>query len=169
MGVLLHIGNTWGIPQREDSVKAEEDHFPVVSEWWHLQWCISCLSTEDGYKDHHLAYCGSYFLTTKDNAMTDCITRRAQAILSPVVTVSIQFTRYLSTSGTWKETCYDRYFTSSSGGWRRDGSPSCSRNWSVSTGGAGCFSFYPTKNMTTGEGGMVTTSTRTRKSGCDKN
>ena len=28
-----------------------------------------------------------------------------------------------------------------------------SRSW-----GAGCFSFYPTKNMTTGEGGMVTTS-----------
>ena len=26
------------------------------------------------------------------------------------------------------------------------------------TWGAGCFSFYPTKNMTTGEGGMVTTS-----------
>lgn len=28
----------------------------------------------------------------------------------------------------------------------------CSGTW-----GAGCFSFYPTKNMTTGEGGMVTT------------
>jgi dTDP-4-amino-4,6-dideoxygalactose transaminase len=26
------------------------------------------------------------------------------------------------------------------------------------TWGAGCFSFYPTKNMTTGEGGMITTS-----------
>ena len=24
-------------------------------------------------------------------------------------------------------------------------------------GKAGCFSFYPTKNMTTGEGGMITT------------
>ena len=29
---------------------------------------------------------------------------------------------------------------------------------SSGTWGAGCFSFYPTKNMTTGEGGMVTTS-----------
>jgi perosamine synthetase len=28
----------------------------------------------------------------------------------------------------------------------------------VGTMGTGCFSFYPTKNMTTGEGGMVTTS-----------
>lgn len=27
----------------------------------------------------------------------------------------------------------------------------------VGTFGAGCFSFYPTKNMTTGEGGMITT------------
>jgi perosamine synthetase len=31
----------------------------------------------------------------------------------------------------------------------------------VGTFGVGCFSFYPTKNMTTGEGGMVTTSDRT--------
>lgn len=31
----------------------------------------------------------------------------------------------------------------------------------VGSFGTGCFSFYPTKNMTTGEGGMVTTNDRT--------
>lgn len=31
------------------------------------------------------------------------------------------------------------------------------RDRTVGTFGAGCFSFYPTKNMTSGEGGMVTT------------
>ena len=34
------------------------------------------------------------------------------------------------------------------------------------TWGAGTFSFYPTKNMTTGEGGMVSTATATSRSAC---
>ena len=33
----------------------------------------------------------------------------------------------------------------------------CFRNINVGSFGVGCFSFYATKNMTTGEGGMVTT------------